>query len=33
VDYATQTIFSRYIAGCLVGLDRLVVDFGWIPRF
>jgi hypothetical protein len=23
----------RYIAWCLIGLDHLVVDFGWIPRF
>jgi hypothetical protein len=28
VGRSTQTIFSRYIAGCLVGLDHLVVDFG-----
>jgi hypothetical protein len=26
-------MFSRYIASCLVGLDHMVVDFGWIPKF
>jgi hypothetical protein len=28
-----KLFFSRYIAGCLIGLDSLVVDFGWFPKF
>jgi hypothetical protein len=28
-----KIFFFRYIAWCLVGLDHLVVDFWWIPRF
>jgi hypothetical protein len=28
-----KLFFFRYIAEGLVGLDSLVVDFGWIPRF
>jgi hypothetical protein len=28
-----KLFFFRYIAECLVGLDRLVVDFWWIPKF
>jgi hypothetical protein len=31
--FQRKLFFSRYIAGFLVGLDRLVVDFGWFPRF
>jgi hypothetical protein len=31
--FQRKLFFSRYIAWFLVGLDRLVVDFGWIPRF
>jgi hypothetical protein len=26
-------MFFRYIAGCLIGLDHLDVDFWWFPRF
>ena len=31
--FQRKIFFSGYIAGFLVGLNRLVVDFGWIPRF
>jgi hypothetical protein len=27
--FQRKLFFSRYIAGCLVGVDRLVVDF-WV---
>jgi hypothetical protein len=31
--FQRKLFFSRYIAECLVGLDHLVVDFGWFPKF
>jgi hypothetical protein len=31
--FQRNPFFFRYIAWCLVGLDHLVVSFGWFPRF
>jgi hypothetical protein len=31
--FQRKLFFFRYIAGCLVGLDHLVVDFWWFPKF